>query len=161
MPNSTEQAIAMAEGRRLLLSLLPRHAGAIVDGYKTVELRRRRVAAPEGTKVILYASSPVKAVVGTARLRASRICSAEAAWAEFSANMALDRDEFDAYLGGTDACLLMLDHVRRVDPPLSLEELRKDQPFQPPQSYRYVSRVDPIQLQSLPSQSRTLRPRIP
>ncbi|WP_237302536.1 ASCH domain-containing protein [Streptomyces sp. S063] len=48
--------------RALLLSLHPRFATAILNGEKTVELRRQRVAVPPGTPVIIYATSPTMAL---------------------------------------------------------------------------------------------------
>lgn len=60
--------------RTLLLSLRPRYATAILTGDKTTELRRRPVNALPGTPIILYASSPIMAVVGTARLADVHSC---------------------------------------------------------------------------------------
>ena len=56
----------MTYRRTLLLSLRPRFAQAILSGAKTVEVRRRPVNAPPQTPIILYASSPTMAIVGTA-----------------------------------------------------------------------------------------------
>lgn len=143
----------MLEHKPLLLSLRPRHADAILDGRKTVEVRRRRVSAPAGTIVLIYASSPVKAVVATARLRGSLVCSRDWAWEEFSERLGLDRGEFDTYLKGVDPCLLLLENVRRLPSPLSLAALKEERPFRPPQSYRYVSVADPPLLRTLSSAS--------
>jgi predicted transcriptional regulator len=52
--------------RTLLLSLRPRFADAILAGAKTVELRRRPINARPGTAILLYASRPMMAIVGTA-----------------------------------------------------------------------------------------------
>lgn len=139
----------MAEPRTLLLSIQPRHAHAIISGRKTVEVRRRRVSAAAGSAVILYATAPVKAVVATARLSESIVCSPDATWSRFSADLGLARDELDTYLGGVDGCLLFLTDVRPLDAPLSLHELRRAQPFQPPQSYRFLTNDDPAELRQL------------
>lgn len=145
----------MSERKALLLSLLPRFAEAILDGSKTVELRRRRVAAPPGTDVLLYASSPRQAVVGTARLRDTFMCPPDTAWEDHAVGLGLERHEFDRYLAGeAQACLLLLGDVRRLDVPLSLSELRGSKPFRPPQSYRYVSSQDPAILRGLPGRAK-------
>ncbi|SFO06949.1 ASCH domain-containing protein [Amycolatopsis rubida] len=57
------------------MSLRPRFAEAILDGTKTIELRRTRVSAPPGTKLVLYASAPTMAVVGIATLIGIEIAS--------------------------------------------------------------------------------------
>lgn len=133
----------MYEPRALLLSLRPRYAEAILAGRKTVELRRRRIAATPGTRVVLYATRPTGAVVGLARLRESITCLPDEAWENHAPHLGVARSEFDAYLDGTGSvCLLVLDEVARVDP-MSLDTLRAVAPFCPPQSYRYISARDP------------------
>jgi predicted transcriptional regulator len=135
--------------RPLLLSIRPRHAAAIVEGRKTVEVRRRRVAAPPATLVILYASSAVRAVVGTARLAGTLTCAADEVWQYHASSLALERGELAEYLKGAEACLLFLEDVRPLATPLSIAELRRQAPFQPPQSYRYLKATDPVSLAAL------------
>jgi predicted transcriptional regulator len=120
-----------------------------MDGRKTVEVRRTRVSAPAGTLIVLYATSPVKALVATARLQDRKICSANDAWAEFGALMGLERHELDAYVGLDEACFLLLDQIQAVDRPIPLADLTSTSSFRPPQSYRYVSPTDPEQLRML------------
>lgn len=136
--------------RVLLLSLRPRFANAILDGTKTVELRRRPVNAAPGTRVILYSTAPTMAIVGTARLRTVDIRGPRAAWSRHRRDLALSKDEFDAYLEGSEhAYLLHLTQVCRLDEPLHLHQLRRDGGFRPPQSFRYVADTDPYPLREL------------
>src|SRR3954452_1110919 len=88
--------------RSLLLSLRPRFAQAILDGVKTVELRRTRVSAPPGTLLVLYASSPVMAVVGVATLIDRETDSSEVIWRTFGPRLGLSRVEFVDYLAGVE-----------------------------------------------------------
>lgn len=135
--------------RPVLLSIRPRHAAAIVEGRKTVEVRRRRVAAPPGTLVILYASAAVRAVVATARLARTLTCAADEVWESHASSLALERDELAEYLKGDEACLLFLEDVRPLAIRLSIAEMRRQAPFQPPQSYRYLKATDPASLAAL------------
>jgi len=136
--------------RTLLLSLRPRFADAILTGAKTVELRRRPINAEPETPVILYASSPTMAIVGTARLREVRSQPPPAAWREHHPSLGLSRAEFDAYLDGSPrAYLLLLHRVCVLNEPLSLRCLRQDGGFRPPQSFRYIAASDPARLQRL------------
>jgi predicted transcriptional regulator len=136
--------------RTLLLSLRPRFAEAILAGVKTVELRRRPVNARPGTPILLYASSPTMAVVGTARLRGTHALTPLAAWRTHAARLSLTRAEFDAYLDGSlRAYLLLLHQARVLNEPLHLHQLRRDGRFQPPQSFRYVTPSDPAQLHDI------------
>lgn len=134
----------------LLLSLRPRFANAILSGDKTVELRRRPINAQAESRVILYASSPVMAVVGTARLAGIDVSDPEAAWQRHHAVLGLEREEFDRYLDGSSAAyMLQLRDVHQLDEPLLLHRLREDAAFQPPQSFRYVAPSDPARLRRL------------
>jgi predicted transcriptional regulator len=139
----------MAEVPGLLLSVRPRFARAILDGTKTVEVRRRSIQAVPGTPVIIYATTPTKAVVGTARLERVVVCEPDEAWKDHHQWLGLDRFEFDEYLGGGMACLLLLRDVASLADPLSLDRLREGGTFLPPQSYRYVSPTDPAPLRDL------------
>jgi predicted transcriptional regulator len=135
--------------RVLVMSLRPEYAEAILAGRKTVELRRRRVAAAPGTLVLLYATRPAGAVVGFARIRKTINCESIEAWARHSAGMGIPKADFDAYLDGRDsACLLFLECVERIDP-LTLERLRSRGTFTPPQSYRYLTATDPDDIHDL------------
>lgn len=137
----------------LLLSVRPRFAEAILSGQKTVEVRRRRVAAREGSPVVLYASSPVMAVVGTAQLERSETLSLQDAWSSHGHAMGINRCEFDDYLAGTDtACLLFLAKALPLGAPLPLNDLRSSRAFHPPQSYRYVAESDPTAIRQLAAQ---------
>ncbi len=133
----------------LLLSVRPRFARAILDGTKTVELRRRFVRAAAGTPVIIYASTPMMAVVGTARLRQVVVSDPNVAWLRHHPTLGLERVEFDEYLGGRMACLLILEDVASLESPLPLRGLQEDGPFRPPQSYRYISSADPARVRAL------------
>lgn len=136
--------------RTLLLSLRPRFAEAILSGAKTVELRRRPINAQPFTPIILYASSPTMAIVGTARLGEVQVHKPAAAWRKHRQSLSLSRSEFDLYLDGSSwAYVLLLEYVCVLNEPLSLRTLRQEAAFQPPQSFRYVAASDPGQLHGL------------
>lgn len=140
----------MRSPRTLLLSLRPRYATAILAGTKTIEIRRRPVIASAGTPIILYASSPQMAVVGTARLSGTTVCPPDEGWRHHHREFGLSRDEYEAYLdGAANAHLLHLTAVNRLNEPLPLRHLREQAPFQPPQSFRYIAPADPADLRDL------------
>lgn len=136
--------------RPLLMSLRPRFAQAILDGSKTVELRRTRVSAQVGTTIIIYASAPIMSVVGIARLTSVDTDIPARLWRRHRKNLALSRSEFDAYLGGTEAATcLTLDSPQTLQTPYELAWLRDHAEFRPPQSYRYLAEHDPAPLHTL------------
>ncbi|MFE7114191.1 ASCH domain-containing protein [Streptomyces sp. NPDC057654] len=124
--------------RAMLLSVHPRFATAILAGSKTVEVRRQRVAAPPGTTVVLYATSPTMALVGLARIAAVSVGSPREVWRAHRSRTGISRKEFDAYMSGaTQASGITLEAPEPFDEPVPLTALRAAGTFHPPQSYRY------------------------
>ncbi|MGW1500435.1 ASCH domain-containing protein [Streptomyces mirabilis] len=129
--------------RAMLLSVHPRFATAILAGSKTVEVRRQRVAAPPGTPVLLYATSPTMALVGMARIASVHVASPREVWAERGAQTGITRREYDVYMdGATQASGLTLEDPVSFDEPVTLSALRAAGSFHPPQSYRYLKSAD-------------------
>src|SRR5258708_7579220 len=87
--------------RDLLVSIRPCYASKILDGQKTVELRRR---FPEhnavGATAFIYSSSPVCAVVGFARIRHVLKLPVSEIWRDYGAAACISKDDFKAYFVG-------------------------------------------------------------
>ena len=126
--------------RALLLSVRPQFASSILDGTKTAEIRRQRPAVDPGTLVIIYATKPIGAIVGTARISGISHGDPAEMWEQHQARTGITRAEFDVYLCGAEtAYVLMLENVQQLEPLLTLEQIRAITKFQPPQSYRYLN----------------------
>lgn len=131
-----------ADGDALFLSIKPRFVEMLVAGTKTVELRRRRpiAAEPEGL-VLVYASSPKMALVGSATIQRIDVGTPEAIWEAHHDAVGLSRDEYDNYYeGAMSATAIVLRDIRpRPAGAMALDELRRTWAgFNPPQSYRYI-----------------------
>lgn len=61
------------------------------------------VRVAPGTIMIIYATMPIMAVVGTARVTAVDLCDADIAWQRHHERLGLERAEFDSYLDGGTA----------------------------------------------------------
>lgn len=133
----------------MLLSIRPKYARAIIEGRKRVEVRRQSVRAEPGATVLLYATSPRRAIVAVASIRSTMRCSADEAWHHHSDALALERQELDDYLGDGMGSFMTLEDVRELQCPLSLDHLRRNQDFRPPRSYRFVSSLDPEDVRAL------------
>ena len=126
--------------RAILLSVRPQYAHAILAGTKRVEIRRKRPDADPGTPVIIYATKPVGAVIGTASI--DRICEGtpDHLWQQHHDQMGIVRSEYDDYLCGmSTAYVLLLSGARSLHSPLTLDDMRETADFQPPRSYRYIN----------------------
>lgn len=130
----------MSNDRRLLLSLKPRFADAILDGSKTVELRRTRPTIKVPTDALIYASSPRMAILGRCRVESIGSYTPTALWEAHGHAAGVTRREFRHYFSGADrAYALMLSGPCRLEESMRLADIRSWWPdFVPPQSFRYL-----------------------
>lgn len=134
---------AMPEFRRdVLVSVRPTYAGKILTGQKTVELRRR---FPEsglvGATVLIYSSSPVCAIIASARIRHVLKLPLSKIWKQHGVAACISRVEFDSYFAGLKlGFAILFEDLRPLANQLSATELAEQFGIVPPQSYRYVTR---------------------
>ncbi|MDO9408589.1 hypothetical protein [Patulibacter sp.] len=122
--------------RIALISIHPRHADAILDGTKHVELRRVPFAS-DTTHAILYATAPVSAVVGWFRVRSIEADTITGIWDRFGRVSGISRREHRAYFAGArQASAIRIAEAHRLlrsQPLVSIDGVQR-----PPQSYQYV-----------------------
>lgn len=129
--------------KMILLSVKPFYLEKILNGLKIIELRKRvGVQFQPNTKIYLYASSPVKAIVGTAYLKVvEKLPLLEATNNENDIfnRACISRIEFNNYFLGCNYCyLLHIESVKQAKSPVCLRELRSIG-ITPPQSFCYLS----------------------
>lgn len=130
----------VADRRVLLLSIRPKYAELILNGQKTVELRRVRPKVAPGDLVLLYASSPTCELVGAFTVDAIEVSSPTALWKRHGSALGVTRSQLYAYFKGTSrAVAISVKAPRRIRHPLTLADLRSQLPgFVPPQSYVFL-----------------------
>ncbi|MFH5230224.1 ASCH domain-containing protein [Antrihabitans spumae] len=129
---------AADNGRSLLVSVRPRYAEAILRGSKTIELRRTKPKVNPGTLVVLYSSSPVKAVVGWAIIETVIEASPVDMWKYARSAAAIATKDYYSYFAGAERAFgLVLRGVTPATTPVPLRSLR-ELGVEPPQSWRYL-----------------------
>jgi predicted transcriptional regulator len=132
---------AIPEFRRdVLVSIRPQYASKILEGEKTVELRRK---FPEvgaiGVTAFIYSSSPVRAIVGYARIKDVLKLPVSKIWREHGAAACISKVEFDAYFSGLkDGFAIVFESVQPLKKLFKAADLEAQFGIVPPQSYRYV-----------------------
>ncbi|MBZ9669814.1 helix-turn-helix domain-containing protein [Mesorhizobium sp. ES1-3] len=128
--------------RDVVLSIRPQYSEKILEGRKTVELRRRfPLSAPGGTIAYIYATSPIRAMVGMTEIKSVLKLPVDQIWTDFEEAASIGREEFRKYFEGLDfGCVLLFDDIRAFSRPVPLDELRQRFGFEPPQSFLYASR---------------------
>lgn len=148
----------MPENRDLLISIHPKHAQSILAGEKSVELRRRPIRAPRGSRLWIYSTLPEGKIVGTATIDNVTAGTPEEIWEKFSTFSGVDAAEYNSYFDGSgQAFAISLEQVRKIASPLSLASIRAEvAAFHPPQFVKHLSNES--QLMTLLSGSDLIAP---
>ena len=136
--------ISGAASEFLVLSVRPRFAEAIIDGRKTVEVRRQRPNVQPGTLGFVYSSSPIQAVVGTFTVEKIVSGTPDEIWLVAQDGVYISRREFDCYFAGAKVGhAIVVSYGHRLPKPISLSRLRVIWPkCRPPRSFGYLVAAD-------------------
>jgi len=125
----------------ILISLRPAYTKAILEGKKTVELRRRRVHAAVGTRVWLYSKTPTARIEGVARIKHVHEGGLPGIWSEYSSQVGVSKGEFEDYFKGCrKGCAIVLVEARAILPGVDLDTVRsRFGGFHPPQFFKRLN----------------------
>jgi len=126
--------------RDVILSIRPVHAEKILDGSKTVELRRRFTGGVRpGTIALIYSTSPRSALTGSARIKEVQRLAVPELWERHCSAACLQKGEFEDYFSGlASGYAIVLASPQPLIRPVGLPELRQRFGFEAPQSYQYI-----------------------
>ena len=129
----------------LFIAVKPEYAKKLISGRKDIELRKMKPNVQSGDYVIIYASAPVKAVVGFGKVKTIIMCSPQEMWNKHSERLGIDKQGFYSYYNGYSKAVGIEFEMIKAVAPIGLVELRNVDPnFHPPQIYRYVTNEDII-----------------
>lgn len=124
----------------LFIAVKPEYANKLISGQKDIELRKVRPHVQQGDYVIIYASAPVKAVIGLGKIKNIIECSPNEMWVKHSIRLGITQQDFNTYYIGHKKSIGIEFEMIKPIAPIGLEELKKvDSNFHPPQIYRYVT----------------------
>ncbi|MEC4886263.1 MAG: ASCH domain-containing protein [Scytonema sp. PMC 1070.18] len=125
----------------LLLSIRHKYASMIFDGGKQVELRRVRPRhLDEGDLILVYVTSPEKALVGVLEVEKVVDMVPEKLWQIVKDKAGISYENFQKYYENASiGFAIFLRKTLTFDSPVKLEILKeKWVDFRPPQCYRYL-----------------------
>lgn len=125
----------------LLLSIHQKYVNKIFCGDKTVELRRVKPRyLQEGDLILVYATSPEKALVGVIEVEKVIEMDLDKLWKSVKSHAGINYQEFQEYYNNlSSGCAIFLKQPHSFNHPIKLEMLQqKWSQFRPPQSYRYL-----------------------
>jgi len=126
----------------IFLSIRPQYANRILEGTKTVELRRVRPKyMTEGALALIYVPSPIKSLVGAFKVDLVVKKPVQELWEIVHDKAGVTREEFDAYFDGTSIGVgIFFSNIWILPEPIELQDLKEQMlGFQPPQGFRYAT----------------------
>lgn len=134
------------ERRHALFAIRPNFAEALLGGRKRVEFRRVRPSLSPGDAVYVYATAPVKAVVGAFVCGSIVEGRPDSLWQEFAEAAGMPKRSFTSYFRGSEwGCAIEVRQARAWPSPLVLPRIRQHIPsFSPPQSYAFFTETEPL-----------------
>jgi predicted transcriptional regulator len=110
----------------------------MLEGLKTVELRRRPVRVTPGTRVWIYSTTPRARLDATGVIQGVHESHPNEIWQRFGSRSGVSRSDFDGYFAGArTACAIVLTDIAPLAHSLSLGDLRRRvQRFHPPQFFK-------------------------
>ena len=123
--------------RIALMSIHPEYAEALLNGTKTVELRKSQFAG-DISHIVIYATSPIKQVLGWVKATRIERGSPSKIWETHKAQAGIRRSAYRAYFRGRSrATAIHVDSPERLANPLPLSAIEEG--LIAPQSWRYLS----------------------
>ena len=124
----------------ILMSIKPKYSRLIFSGVKKYELRKTPIKARGNEVVIVYESTPTKAVVGTFKTREIMKNSPEEIWTLLKSDVGISEKEFFEYFYQKRwGYAIKIDNPKLFDRKISLQELRALYGhWNPPQNFQYL-----------------------
>ena len=136
----------MPNEQTLLMSLRPEFAQPILQGRKTVELRRKFSKKYEGATIVFYITRPVQQFMFTATIAKVDHGQKKCLWDTYQQECGISQAAFDQYFKGTDhGYAIHLSNVKPIPNQLALEHAKKVCPqLRPPQSFQMLDPKSPL-----------------
>ncbi|HLK31143.1 MAG TPA: hypothetical protein VKT28_21365 [Puia sp.] len=122
---------------KVLLSIKPKFADKIFEGTKKYEFRRAIFKNPNITIVVVYASSPVRKVIGEFEIDKIIKSDIESLWIKTKGFSGISKDYFLEYFNEKEhGFAIKIKNPKKYKTPLCIQ---KDFNVFPPQSFLYLA----------------------
>lgn len=129
----------------LFLSIKKEYVNRIFEGKKQIELRKSRPNVTAGDCIIIYCTSPIKAIVGLATILDIISENPERMWQLYSKRLGISRSDYFRYYNNSSKAIgIILGEVQKLDDHICLSLIKQQIPtFTPPQTYKYFMNFVP------------------
>lgn len=147
--------VTKKDNAAILISIYPKYANAILAGSKQVEFRKVRFKKSI-SHLVLYSTSPVKAIVGFAEVEDIVAGSPGDLWHEYAHAGHIHKLDFDRYFSGKKTgWAIKVRNAKKIPSGLGLKELGLK--ITPPQSFCYLDKEKLNRIIQLHKTTRYLR----
>jgi predicted transcriptional regulator len=128
----------MERAEEILISVHHEHALSMMNGTKTVELRRRRLHITPGTRIWVYSKLPRGHVDLVATADTIVIGPPTTLWRQYRTKVGITLSEFRTYFHGVEVgCAIALREIIPLKSTVTLNSIRQvSQDFRPPQFFK-------------------------
>lgn len=127
------------ETSNIVLPIKPIYANKILQGEKKYEFRKK-ICKKDIGKIYIYATSPVKMIVGEAKVIGKHNMKKEQLWIRTKYQAGIDKEFYDCYFAKQEyACAYEIGDVKQYENPITLKSVGIDYV---PQSYIYVGELN-------------------
>ena len=125
--------------KEILLSVKPQYANPLVDGTKTIELRKKFPTEIEkGTTIYIYSSFPEKKVIGEVKIKKVEMLTIAKLWKVSCSKAFISWSDFKDYFNNKEfGYAIHVYKAKRYEEALNLKGINPEI-SQAPQSYRYL-----------------------
>lgn len=129
--------MAQAKSRKVaLLPIKPKFANAIIDGHKTIEFRKMKFKE-DVSHVVIYASSPVKKVIGYFEIDTIDEGTPKALWKKYHTTGGIEYEDFMEYYSDKKMAFgIKVKNVKTLKRPIGLDKLKRG--LKAPQNFLYL-----------------------
>lgn len=122
----------------LFISVKPEYVKMILDGCKTVELRKSKPKLSSVKYVVIYSTYPQKKVECICTLEGISEMSPDDMWGGYNSQVGISEDIFFNYYNSSKKAVgLRLGDIVKLEKELSLKDIKYHIPnFSPPQTYK-------------------------
>ncbi len=132
----------MYETSNILISVDERHVRNMLNGSKSIELRRRAIRIPKGSGVWIYSKIPVGQVCAYGVVDHVVEACPDDIWQDYGHMSGINRQEYTEYFSNTKTgCAIVFSNIQQLENNLSLDLIRaRLQSFHPPQFFKYLNK---------------------
>ena len=135
----------------LFISVKPEFANKLISKTKTIELRKNRPNVNIGDFIIIYATVPIKSVIGFGKIKRIIDDTPQNIWLNYSNQLGIDNSRYFEYYKDTNRAIgIEIHSICKLPFTINLADIRTFIPkFSPPQSYKYITNFKALKTYSM------------